>query len=562
MSHNVSKAFALTLVATATLTSLTGCTSSRSVEGYCSTMEEHKTSYLAQMQGAADSGDLSGIFQAVGAVGDLKIMWTELADVAPEEIRSDTEAVRDAWSEQEDRASSNDLLGSLMTGLLSSGSMARVNEYVVQNCDGGLTAPADDDANAATPSPEALAATVATGVSLEGLETGARAVLAAGASGQILYTAEGDVPLIPAVEAGQQSSDMVFGVEGYADAPVTSAGVGIITTLENGLTAASEVLTLQTFSEDGQVIADAPIDPAVRARLTAQMPESYNADGAPIFVHGVRVAHGAVIVAMSADSNDSSEPDAAVIASFDGATGELLWVFDVPRAQTDCSYRFGRRLDSEGGVLTAGGLYVFAGIDTVIALDVKTGTQTWSNILTGFCTGHAFAQKAAPAEVYLPIQTTSNGGGGFLVDARTGETVRRGVVSQALDPITGNVALTYVISITGTYISDDGAHPAMEVLDPAGAAVFTLPAEEGIALSSLKVTGAFDGRVWITTASGDDMIVAEDGATDPEAATYVGTAVLASTDEWTLTGGDEKGVLVQHPETKPDLSVLAYANTP
>lgn len=119
---------------------LTGCGGqTRSVEAFCSTMDKHKERYLEQMT-AAQGGDLlGGMVTAVAAVGDLKLMWRELADVAPADIQMDAEVVRDAWERQEENAAGMDWAAALATGLLNSGSMSRVDEYVRVNCDGDYT---------------------------------------------------------------------------------------------------------------------------------------------------------------------------------------------------------------------------------------------------------------------------------------------------------------------------------------------------------------------------------------------------------------------------------------
>lgn len=98
-------------------------------------MEEHKQAYLGQMDSAGD--DLAGILTAASAIGDLKVMWKDLAAVAPDEIRSDVEAVSDAWQKQEDNAGEGNWTGALTTALFNSGSMMRVDTHVREVCDTG-----------------------------------------------------------------------------------------------------------------------------------------------------------------------------------------------------------------------------------------------------------------------------------------------------------------------------------------------------------------------------------------------------------------------------------------
>lgn len=127
------KAFTL-LLAAATVAVLAGCTPARSVQAYCSTLEAHKKEYLQEMSGAAG---LSGLVQSVSAIGDLQTMWNDLANVAPDEIRTDTETVRDAWKQTTQDASNQNYLGAVAAALTSSAAASRVNVYIAKNCGSG-----------------------------------------------------------------------------------------------------------------------------------------------------------------------------------------------------------------------------------------------------------------------------------------------------------------------------------------------------------------------------------------------------------------------------------------
>lgn len=122
------------LLMSAVLLGTAACAPARSVEAFCSTMDKHKAAYLEQM-GSADGGSLGGLLTAVGAMGDLKIMWDELATVAPSGIQADVESVAETWKKQEDNASNGNWLGSLSTVLLNTGAISRVDTYVRENCD-------------------------------------------------------------------------------------------------------------------------------------------------------------------------------------------------------------------------------------------------------------------------------------------------------------------------------------------------------------------------------------------------------------------------------------------
>ena len=124
-----------------------GCGSGRSPERFCAVMDKHKDRYLTAMSAAANSlesettgGTLAGIGGGLVAIGDLQVMWEELADVAPEEISPDVERIRDENAKQLEAAgdSLNNPLGalgrSLMGGFMTAGSYQRVDEYTRQHC--------------------------------------------------------------------------------------------------------------------------------------------------------------------------------------------------------------------------------------------------------------------------------------------------------------------------------------------------------------------------------------------------------------------------------------------
>jgi hypothetical protein len=134
-------------VAVLAATLLVGC-SSRSVEAFCDTLEEHKQRYLGAMDSAAtqmESGEtldvLGGLFKGAVAIAAIQPMWEDLAKVAPDEIQTDVEAIRDLTSEQNKRAESaasnpfGTIFGSLMTSAQLAGPLSRVDTYIVENCE-------------------------------------------------------------------------------------------------------------------------------------------------------------------------------------------------------------------------------------------------------------------------------------------------------------------------------------------------------------------------------------------------------------------------------------------
>lgn len=119
---------------------LTACGPTRSIERYCDVMLEHKDRFVSATQEASTADPISGIVTLIAAMGDLNLMWEEAAEVAPEDIQTDVEAVRDAWAQQLETAEkmASDPLGglasSLMTGITSAGSMQRVDTYTAEHC--------------------------------------------------------------------------------------------------------------------------------------------------------------------------------------------------------------------------------------------------------------------------------------------------------------------------------------------------------------------------------------------------------------------------------------------
>ncbi|MBT8162582.1 MULTISPECIES: hypothetical protein [Arthrobacter] len=133
MSHKIRGLAAAGIVVGLVMT--TGCSSPRSVQAYCAAMEKHKSLYLSAMNVDPNSKNpLDGLLNAASAIGDLKSMWKDMADVAPEEIRSDTESVRDAWAKQEDAAVSGDWKAVIGGAIVNAGPMSRVDAYVKQHC--------------------------------------------------------------------------------------------------------------------------------------------------------------------------------------------------------------------------------------------------------------------------------------------------------------------------------------------------------------------------------------------------------------------------------------------
>lgn len=101
---------------------------------FCGTLKRHKDRFEEAMAAAQSTDALSGLVATAATLGDIKLMWSDLADVAPEEIRTDVRATRDAWKTSEALAGNADGLGSLANALFNANSAARVNEYIIEQC--------------------------------------------------------------------------------------------------------------------------------------------------------------------------------------------------------------------------------------------------------------------------------------------------------------------------------------------------------------------------------------------------------------------------------------------
>lgn len=126
---------------------LSGCSAARTPKTFCATMDEHRVRYeqaMGEAQSILGSGDLAGLVggvtRAASALGDIQLMWDDLVEVAPDDIRADVEIVRDTNREQltalqEKAGDPLALLASGITaGITHSGSYQRVNDYALEHC--------------------------------------------------------------------------------------------------------------------------------------------------------------------------------------------------------------------------------------------------------------------------------------------------------------------------------------------------------------------------------------------------------------------------------------------
>jgi hypothetical protein len=115
----------------------------RSPEAYCRAFYETaapiRESYVEADEEVEDD-PLQAIVTLLGSPGDLVVIFDSMAAHAPDEIRADTEAARDAMKKEQDAIGEglSDPLGalgkSLAAGVTSSGSFSRVDDYLNEHC--------------------------------------------------------------------------------------------------------------------------------------------------------------------------------------------------------------------------------------------------------------------------------------------------------------------------------------------------------------------------------------------------------------------------------------------
>jgi hypothetical protein len=121
-----------------------GCGGSdRSPEAYCRAFYETaapiRESYV-EADKEMENDPLQSIVTLLGSPGDLEVIFNTMVAHAPDEIRADTEAVRDAMKKEQEAIGEglSDPLGalgnSLAAGVTSSGSFERVERYLDEHC--------------------------------------------------------------------------------------------------------------------------------------------------------------------------------------------------------------------------------------------------------------------------------------------------------------------------------------------------------------------------------------------------------------------------------------------
>lgn len=129
-------------LAVASIVGLVACHdgSTRSVSAYCKTFFEYGKQLRAEYQGAQNSDLLTQAAKAIEAPQELATFFSRLDKVAPSDIEPDIAVIRNAFQKESDNlgpAAANPLAGlitNLLTGLTSTGSWQRVNDWTDEHC--------------------------------------------------------------------------------------------------------------------------------------------------------------------------------------------------------------------------------------------------------------------------------------------------------------------------------------------------------------------------------------------------------------------------------------------
>ncbi|NND02619.1 MAG: hypothetical protein HKN91_07515 [Acidimicrobiia bacterium] len=143
-------------VATASAVLMSSCGGGRSVDAFCSTLENEQERILEQLETnqanaqdlSAQGNDLAAAFTSLAgvgvALGDLATYFKSLSAVAPAEIQDDVEVVAEEYDKQLDDAGSaaSNPLGAIGSGIVSgfktAGPLQRVDSFARENCGQGI----------------------------------------------------------------------------------------------------------------------------------------------------------------------------------------------------------------------------------------------------------------------------------------------------------------------------------------------------------------------------------------------------------------------------------------
>ncbi len=468
---------------------LTACTQTRSVDSYCAVIAEHKERYLNAMDQVNASADpVAGIAGVIAALGDLQRMWDEAAQVAPDEIRADVEAVATHWASQFETAEkmATDPLGALASGLVgglaNAGAMQRVDEFTAQNCPGSGTM---------------LGGTIDTDATPDSTATTA-------ADSETIALPDGNWnPFGPFLAKPQMRTGRAFALEG----PITLfvPGNGVITVDAATLLPDEEVVEqshIYVFDDERPFLASAVV---IRVPAAGLEPEHFveavlgvDVEGSPRVTSRVDVGEGDQ---QSLDVRGSSR-DGVVAIQRGLAQENGDWVFSstgVDLLDERVVWHHENTSIIHPGAFEHVALVTHSQrggpcgtVATVVGTEVATGDSTWTQPDVGI----SQSQVGCPAVLDEPygrfVGMKKSGDPPFVFDAETGTSVEIARPVFEFDPLGTVGALEFH---TG------GAHYVMDfvLVDlSTGEEVFSIDLEQAKSLG-LEVSSIFDDILYVTT---------------------------------------------------------------
>jgi hypothetical protein len=133
------------ILAAAAATAGCGLGETRSAEAYC---DKYETGFAAiksdypevDQYSTSDENPLVLLLQTGSAYGDIVALIGEMADVSPDEVRSDVERVHETLKEQLDSAGDavsdplGTIAGQLVKGVANAGAFERMDQYTLEHC--------------------------------------------------------------------------------------------------------------------------------------------------------------------------------------------------------------------------------------------------------------------------------------------------------------------------------------------------------------------------------------------------------------------------------------------
>lgn len=297
----------------------------------------------------------------------------------------------------------------------------------------------------------------------------------------------------PPLSGTQQITRNLVGVQQVTTADPGFAVLYSITTPAAGLVTETVACELDVYSSAGAL------------RSTIPLSTCYS---------GIRLAGDVVLLNRNEEPNNDGNKVNSVTA-MDAKSGSVLWKtqsggHNVPVAAMTCGGGIGGALLGDMEV-TDVGTVIFTGNGELVSYDYKTGVKVWGAVMNR-CYEGAFVNTG-----FDGIGLISYNGDTYF-DTHTGKELVPNETSGAVDPTNGLISVSYLKSDYGSTDTVNGNPSAFETTDPStGSVVFSLPRAAGVALGTLKALAAYDGRVWIWTASGLDIISAKTGQQDPAA---------------------------------------------